>query len=195
MAYLTRKQISDLTERLQCWNSPAAVDGILAEARKHLGPECFFRQAGLMFLRDAWIGARFGAARKALEVRLVPDEWPDFELRFSSSTEQFEATEADHPGRRRGLEYSEAEGLIHYPEEDWQKAANDASRWLSLACRRKIEKAYSSKVGLVIYLNLMEFGTHRTTVESSIPAATSCAKASFNSVWVLWQNRIYRAWS
>jgi hypothetical protein len=57
-------------------------------------------------------------------VRLVPEreQWPDFEARDGGGIELVECAEADVPGRRRGDEYREADGVLtgeHDPIEDW----------------------------------------------------------------------------
>jgi hypothetical protein len=69
----------------------------------------FFRQAGLMFLRDAWIASRVSMALSSDSVRLVSAERPDFEIAHEGQIRQFEATEADMDGRRRGDEPEQLE--------------------------------------------------------------------------------------
>lgn len=59
-----------------------------------------------VFLREAWIASNFAKARNADQVRLVSDEWPDFELRFGNVIEKHEAVEAVIPTARAALNTS-----------------------------------------------------------------------------------------
>jgi hypothetical protein len=111
----------------------------------------FLTQAGIEFLRDAWIGSRFAIQRGAELVRLVMDEWLDFEIRSGARIECFEYTEADQ-GRRRGDEYRKAEtiagpnGFIleDDPVENWIERASQVPRILQMAIEIKTSKHYGS---------------------------------------------------
>lgn len=190
---LTKKEINDLQQRLASWQPPEAM----ATLAKSVSSITLFNQGGLAFLRDAWIAAEFASARKAERVRLVEDNWPDFELRFGGSIERFEAVEADDPERRRGLEYTEGKiGKVeHDPVEKWIARAEAAPRWLSVACARKVAKNYGSRASLVIYLNVSEYGIRFKEVQASFPGATASVKDRFDSVWILWQSNAYQVWS
>jgi hypothetical protein len=155
----------------------------------------FHRQAGLEFLRDAWIAGEFAKARNADAVRLVSDEWPDFELRFGETIEQFEAVEADDPERKRGLEYTADKiGKVeHDPVENWIARAEAAPGYIRVACERKAAKRYAGRAHLVVYLsNAGEYGIRQKEVEASFFDATKPAHGLFDTVWVLWGGKAYR---
>ena len=161
-----------------------------------LGPKNLFNQAGLAFLRDAWIAAEFGSLRNADKIRLVADIWPDFELFVDNCSEAFEAVEADDPKRQRGVEYRDRIGEVEDdPVEDWVRRAEQAPAWLEAACQKKAGKHYAGSVSLVIHLNMHEFDIRRSEVEACFPSATESVKDIFDAVWVLWKKQAYKVWS
>src|SRR5579871_2601983 len=94
------------------WRTPGDAAAYVAAVNDAMGSADFFRQAGVEFLRDAWLAAEFGRHRQSSSVRLVPEreQWPDFETRAGEVIdERVECAEADLPGRRRGDEYRDAE--------------------------------------------------------------------------------------
>ena len=72
--------------RLAQWQTPQAMHAVTEATVNALGSANLFNQSGLAFLRDAWIAAQFGEMQKAEQVRLVSDNWPDFELIISGQT-------------------------------------------------------------------------------------------------------------
>lgn len=195
MARLTRGEIADLNERLAQWQSPTEMARVVEEAMDRLGSNYLFIQAGLAFIRDAWIAVEFGKVLRADQVRLVGDAWPDFELRKDDRVAAFEAVEADDPRRWRGDEYRDSSGQIEDdPVEDWIARANEAPAWLEAACQKKAAKRYGARANLVIYLNLGEYGIRQKEIESCFPGATGSVKDSFDAVWVLWKKLAYLVW-
>lgn len=168
---------------------------LVSAAMNSLGSANLFNRSGLTFLREAWIAAQFGSARDAAKVRLVSDNWPDFELFVAGRREVFEAVEADDPERRRGLEYREGIGKVKDdPVEDLIARVGQVPNWLEAACRKKAGKCYSGRVSLVIYLNLSEFDYFRSEVEACFSSATESVKDAFDTVWILWKERVYQVW-
>jgi len=167
-----------------------------------MGSKDFFNQAGVEFLRDAWAAGEFGALRGAGDVRLVADEWPDFELRLNGTLERFELVEADLPGRRRGEEYREAEvraasggvGVENDPVEAWIERAERVPEALRAAIKKKIGKHYATRSSLLIYLNIGEFGIRQQEIEASFPPSTELARDEFQAIWILWKKKAYRPW-
>lgn len=145
-----------------------------------LGSVDLFNQSGLEFLRDAAAGAEFAGNRRALAIRLLPAERPGCEIRFRSKTVQaFEIVEADDPNRERGLEYRESAAtgkFRHWPVENW--ATPEQSReLLQSAAKRKAKKAselaskgipYPPGTGLLIYLNINDFGVNHDAIRPSL---------------------------
>ncbi|MBF0333075.1 MAG: hypothetical protein HQL40_05415 [Alphaproteobacteria bacterium] len=183
--------VDALKTRLAVWQTPQAMRAEVDDIRS----ATLFNRGGLAFLRDAWIAAEFGAIRKAEEVRIVSDAWPDFELRLDGCDEKFEAVEAIDPERRRGDEYREGRPKVM---EDWLARVEQAPEWLRDACRKKAGKGYDNRtksVSLVIYFNFSEFGMRQSEFETCFPSATIAVKDVFKSVWILWKNKAYRIWS
>jgi len=195
MARLTKQQIGLHKEWLSNWRSPDHMLEYVDEVTNSVGSADFFTQPGLAFLRDAWAAAKLGLARKAIAVRLVVDEWPDFEIEIDKLVEQFEYTEADIPGRKRGDEYrsaSDAGFPVEYdPVEDWEERARLIPQAIKNAVSKKIQKQYSKKVNLLIYLNIDEWGIRQREIEACFDITVGIAKDSFTNVWVLWKDRLY----
>ena len=202
MSRLTKDKIKQHRAALERWQRPEEMLRHYEEIRGAMTGEEFFNQPGIQFVRDAWAAATLGTARSAEEVRLIPEpeRWPDFALRRNGMTEQWEVTEADIPGRRRGEEYQydplipgdRALGLDH--PENYIARAERAPEAIRAACTKKAAKNYSSSVSLLVYLNISDFGARHEQVVSSFPDATRAAKDKFNEVWVLWKNCAYRVW-
>ena len=189
-ARLEKYVVLALRRRLLQWQSP----GEMLRSVDEIGSEALFTQAGLSFLRDAWIAGTFGTAVQASEVRLM-DRWPDFELRLASGPAGFEATEVDDPRRRRGDEYRQLDtGAQNVPIEEIDAAAAMVPIWLRAACERKAAKRYSGVAGLIIYLNFTEYGFRHREVANTFVPATSPAKDAFSEVWILWNDHGYLCW-
>jgi len=182
-------------QELTRWHVPSAFRTYV---EKIAGPqsierEAFFNQAGLAFLRDAWIAARVATALSADHVRLVPDNRPDFELIHQDELKQFEATEADQGERRRGDEPSQL-GWQPDPVERWRERFRAIPAALDRVVQKKIEKNYPPGVSLAIYLNLGCYGAY---VQEGLPILrdrTAPAAGKFKAVFVLWEGILYKLW-
>ena len=187
-------EIKSLRACFAKWQTPQHMRSVLDETRDRHGPPVF-TLSGLGFIRDAWIAAEFGEARSVEKLRLINDNWPDFELIIDGRLESFEAVEAHDPNRRRGDEYKAACGEAkNDPIEEWIARAEQAPVWLHTACERKLAKHYDRPINLVIYLNLMEYDIRQKEVEACFRPATEGAKDAFETVWILWKKKAYRAW-
>lgn len=160
-------------------------------------------QAGLAFVRDAWIGSRFAQARGADAVRLWPGDRPDCELTFQGRRELFEIVEADQPGRQRSAEYreliqraerGEPPAIEEDPVENWFARAANGPQMLEHAAKSKAAKGYDPNVSLLIYLNLGEYAVRQREIEEAMQPCTASAKDIFREVWVLWRGAAYPLW-
>ena len=177
------------------WRSPLEMLNYVDDVMECAGGRSHFNQAGIQFIYDAWAAAEFAVFRKATRVRLINDEWPDFEMELGGEAQQFEITEADLPGRRRGQEYRERpKGSVDDPEEDWYKRASQVSAALCSSSARKAKKHYSGRAQLLIYLNIPVYEIYQKEIEGCFGDATAPAKDQFESVWVLWKARAYHVW-
>jgi hypothetical protein len=202
MSRLEKAEIRHTSAWLSNWRTPSEAQAYVDALTEQVGDVDFFTQAGLDFIRDAWLAASFGLARNADAVRLVAGEWPDCELRFGERVEQYEITEADVPGRRRGDQYRERDrrrgpsGILVEPDpvENWIKRAEQAPSALRLAAEKKLGKRYGARAGLVVYLNISEYGIRQPEIEGCMAEALAPAGDAFESVWVLWKARAYRVY-
>ncbi len=200
---LSRAEILKHKMWLAEWHVPEKMKHYVNDVNNYMGSKDFVNQAGIEFLRDAWVAAEFADLRVVRKVRLVADEWPDFELQISNRIDQFECVEADELSRRRGIEYREVEELAgpdgilieNDPVENWIERANKVPELLRRAVEKKIGKHYASKTQLLIYLNINEFGVRQQEIESCFQEATKSAHGVFDAVWILWKKNIYQPWS
>jgi hypothetical protein len=197
----TNPELAQHRAWLSEWRTPADMTTYVANVNDTMGSTDFFRQGGVEFLRDAWLAAEFGRHRQSSSVRLVPEreQWPDFETRGGGVIERVECVEADIPGRRRGDEYREAEeraasgalAVAHDPIEDWIARADQVPAALSAVIATKIGKNYASRVSLLVYLNIGEFGIRQAAIEAVMAPAITPALPYFQRVWLLWKARLY----
>jgi hypothetical protein len=184
---------------LSDWTQPLAFRRRVDEIVHSVHRDIFFSQAGLTFLRDAWIASRVAYALSPESVRLVPDARPDFEIRSAGEIQQFEATEADDDERRRGAE-SERPDLEPDPVENWRKRFEAIPAALNRVITKKLTKDYQSDVSLAIYVNLGCYGAYVSEGVPILCEGTCPAKDKFKRVFVLWESlqvlgrRERRAW-
>lgn len=191
---LSRTRLAKMRADLEIWQAPDVLSLMVDSMMDEIGSEALFNQAGLAFLRDAWVAAKFAKAPGGDQVRLSSGEWPDFEVRTASQVALFESTEADDPQRRRGEEYREDIGARDDPFEAWIDRVNKTPEWIRRVTLKKATKGYSGKANLVVYLNMTEYGARQRQVEQCFKDATSSAAAKFASVWVLWKEKAYKVW-
>ena len=180
-------------EQLSAWTAPDLFRERSNSICQSIPRKTFFKQAGLSFVRDAWIAARVADALSAESVRLVPEYRPDFEIQLVGRTCQFEATEADMDGRRRGDEPDRSR-LQMDPVENWRKRFDAIPAALDRVIMKKIQKEYSPDVRLAIYVNLGCYGAY---IDEGVPILrdrTERAKSKFKSVFVMWEGTLYKFW-
>jgi hypothetical protein len=192
----TRIQKDVLVEwrtELSQWTAPEAFRTRIDQLAHGIPRSTFFRQAGLTFVRDAWIASRVASALSSTMVRLIASERPDFEIELDRQILQFKATEADIEGRRRGDEPDDPYPRMD-PVENWRKRFEAIPPALDRVVAKKTEKDYAPEVNLVIYVNLGCYGAY---VEEGLPILqdhTAAARDKFKGVFVLWESDLYKFW-
>jgi hypothetical protein len=204
VAKLTAAEKEQHRNWLSEWRSPVDIAAYESAVNDSMGSADFFRQAGVEFLRDAWLAGEFGRHRKSTSVRLVPDreQWPDFEAMTDNIVERVECVEADIPGRRRGDEYQIAEQqaangeptVKDDPIENWIARADQVATALASAIGTKVGKCYAGRSSLLVYLNIGEFGIRQTEIEALMEPTVAPALPHFHRVWILWKDRLYGPW-
>ncbi len=205
MAKLLKPELSENRNLLAQWRTPGEMAAKVAEIGDTLGARDFFTQAGLEFLRDAWVAAQFGRHRQSTKVRLVADheQWPDFEaMDERGDVERVECVEADEPGRRRGDYYraisdraAAGESTVeHDPVENWLARAEQVPAALATAISKKVGKSYAEQVSLLVLLNINEFGIRQNEIEAAMRLAVIPALPVFRLVWILWKEKLYGPW-
>ena len=190
---LTRQDRKAWNRRFQEIQTPGELAGLVEQLFEQVGTE-FFTQAGLAFVREAWVAAQHGLILGADCARLSTATDYDCEVITAGMLQKYEITEADQIGRRRGDEYSlgKEEGIRRDPFEEVRKRASQSSRMLQSAINKKLSKKYPADVGLIVYLNLMEYGWFEELVEKAISEQIKMAMSTFEIVDVHWQDRVFR---
>lgn len=192
------EQLRRLRVALERWQSPKEFVCLLEETTDQIDSPQYFNDSRAQFALDAWVAARVAMVTEADEVRLCPDEWPDYEERTQGEVAQYEITEADRPGRKRGAEYkglsseTDASDLRHVSDEEWENRTATALAALQDRAKNKATKCYPRTASLVIHLNVG--GVQRDKLEAEMGLATACAKDHFKSILVLWRDGLYRPW-
>lgn len=186
------------------WRTPDEVFDQYDRIVDHMGDADLFSQAGADFLFEAWAAATFVRLRGGELCRLVPahEHWPDFQTRIAGRIERWEFTEVDVPGRRRGDEYRKrreheppGQSIVwDDPVEAWIQRAEKAPAAIRQRCEAKAAKRYSGQAGLLIYLNIGEFGIRQHEIEASFEDSTAAVKEVFAEVWILWKGKLYCIW-
>jgi hypothetical protein len=205
MVRLEKNQIKQHRAALELWQRPSEMLTVVRKLMNLMGNTDLFNQPGVDFITEAWAAAQFAKGRRALSVRLIDahEQWPDFEVRTRTrEMVQWEFTEVDDPDRRRGQEMKLAErrraagGATSEPVplDAITAQTGEVPDWIRKRCGEKVNKHYSERVGLLIYLNWGNYGLKEEEIEQTFPSATACAKDSFKEVWLLWNLRLYRTW-
>ena len=142
MTKVSAQELEDWRERLSEWQEPERFVAAVEQLRRLLGITQYFTDPRVGFALDAWVGARLASITEASEVRLGVPPWPDYEERFSRSSKvEFEITEADIEGRRRGDEYKTvSEGWRFVSIEDLIAKAEQAPAALLRPPKQKQRK-------------------------------------------------------
>ena len=158
-ARIPRNTLVAWATELSRWTPTDVFRGRIDQIAQAIPRGTFFRQGGLAFLRDAWIASRVACALPSDMVRLVSSERPDFEIQIAGQIQQFEATEADIEGRRRGDEPDDPYPRPD-PVEDWRRRFEAIPTALDRVVAKKLKKDYLPEVNLAIYVNLGCYGAY-----------------------------------
>jgi hypothetical protein len=200
VANLTRGERRQWLDEFCRWQTPLSFSARVDDLWRERG-DFLLTDPRAAFFREAHSAARFGRLRSANLVRLIAADRPDFELQIGSIIQQYEFTEADMPGRRRGQEIEADRAIASddlvirpFPSEEWLTPAM-ADQILRGAAAKKSSAKYDPTWGLLILLNPIEFGAFQAEIESVMRDATASAGRRFADVWVLWSGRAYHTWS
>jgi hypothetical protein len=216
LSKLTVLEAADLAKRLEeKWESRTPTSSLsddeLKSARAELEGGCtpkeFFKKVGALakrittrelfneprfqFLLDAMTIAEFARQLDgARSVRLATeaDAFPDGFVETSEGTLNVEVTEVDKEKRRRGDEYKLG---VASPEsvDDWEERLKHIPAELERVLLKKVNKKYSPKPTLVVYLNL-GFGVPEEKILSILEDAKRKHAASFEGIYVLWEGKL-----
>jgi hypothetical protein len=166
----------------ELWNKVDAVAGKFTLEKRFTSPR-------LGFLRDATILAEFAiklpnatAARLASKHQTYPDGFVD----ANGKTLWIEATEVDIEGRRRGDEYRAGVAVA-----DKQKTVKSAAAELDRGIGQKIDKNYSRKPTLVVYLNLDQENADESEMIKIFDETKQKHAAHFDGIKILWRGILY----
>ncbi|MBF0620953.1 MAG: hypothetical protein HQL54_03420 [Magnetococcales bacterium] len=193
MTRLSKIEIQKLESKLSTWFQPKDMLTCFRQISNDIGSEVFFNQAGLAFLRDAYIGAKFGKIRNANKVRLITENQPDFEIIINKTTMKFEATEVLRKGRRRGSEYQpKCTGEVVFCSPDELEVDEEQIlQSIKDAINNKNKRYYPPDTHLIAYVNIPFIMWYdRDSILTRLKKYTQSQCIQFQSVWILWNDRV-----
>jgi hypothetical protein len=188
---LSTAELRKAREDLAQWHSPTDFRRAVhnphqrCRAREFKGPE-------RKFLLDAWTLAQFVRHEHVDQIRLVePSErWPDGQVRIGGTIENIEATMAPMPRRRMWGEYQVDAKPEYDPVPNWVKRAEAIPGALEKAITDKLAKRYRSRMWLVVYLNINEWGIRQAERERALAEIKERHAESFGRLFVLWKDKL-----
>jgi len=188
-------------DRMSTWQSPDEFADLVTECSDEFKHGEVLRKQGLGFWRDAWIALQYSRLANVELVRLVKEQYPDFETILHKVESRYEATEVLDPERRRDDEIKETQlrvshgqsTVVEDPQEGWL-TINRAKSGLEGASISKSEKNYSADTRLIIYLNWSDYFVQESGIVAIMADATVKAGKCFRSVDVLWREELFHVW-
>ena len=178
------KELSEFQEPLRLYKK------VIPEALQ-IPDDIFFSRSNETYqkYREAWYASLFGRGFFSLvnpcKLRIcINEEFPDFQMRVGGHVYDFEHTEVNFRGRKRGLEYIEREKdpFRGFPV----KPANieEAAEWICGAVKVKTDKRYSTPPHLLVCVNFEV----RTRVDlKRVRELCAPHRSEFKSIWLLWK--------
>ena len=166
---------------------------IHAEFRSRVAARDFFGSPKHQKAREQWCAAHFSHGyEKHLGDCAVHIEEPDpqtdtdFHLEVDNVLHEFQVTEVQEPGRRRGDEYKH-QPIAATRYEDWSLGTQAGPEWIRAAIDKKLH-LYASvqRLNLLVYVN---FPAYEVNYDNVRQCAASVA-APFASVWLLTGNAV-----
>lgn len=201
---LNRQQIAAERARFCDWQTPEEMLDRADALLNRIGSAVDMTQAGMRFRHEANVAGRFAicfANRSA--VRLLQASAPDFEMMMTSGKiASFEITEADTPGRKRGLEYRDIPHPVPVAVEEVDQCADEehcltvGPLALHAACEKKSDGRYDPDIYLVVDFNIPVFWTdrRRAIAKQFFLESTEIARDRFRGVFVVWASEVYWMW-
>lgn len=194
MAKLTAEEKSRWQKELCVVQPPDKFLSRVTEMMEEVGDKELFKQGGLQFLLDASIAGYFAKGVDAETVQLIDDEWPDFRILSNGKPRNFESTEVDIRGRKRGDEYKAAPPpASEVPIGEYRGEYLD---WIEKAVSAKARKNYdsTSNCSLMIYLNFQIGIVDPKEMRSECQAVTKDARNIFDEIWLLHGTTPIKIW-
>jgi hypothetical protein len=171
------------------WADPREFRRLVDGFHKRSRSKELFNDPKRNFLLDAWVFAQLTKHKHFHQVRLagVDEQWPDGYGRTEAGEQKIEVI----PGRHLGAEYRFVGRIQHDPVENWIERAESIPSQLGKAVSNKVKKQYASPFGLVVYLNISEYGIRQVETERTIANIEDRYGSSFQDLWVLWKDRVF----
>jgi len=189
---LSRDERRDAQLRLAMFQPPPDFIAVTKALCDRCNSEDWFNRPYLKFLHDAYVLAEFVRLTPVEGVRLAKasEQWPDGCVRIAGKTHNIEIT-STHGGRPLGKEYRGERTIKMDPVENWVARAESIPRYLRESIEAKSKKNYASPCWLIVYLNINELGIRQAETEKVIEAVKAEFAASFESISVLWKEKLY----
>jgi hypothetical protein len=152
---------------------------------------------GAKALREAFVLARFSAARSATGCRLASDRGLDGEMCIDKKTCKVEITELLHDGRKRGDEFRNGRAAFMIGEEVLKAISRDWTHWFLKSVQKKSD-LYQKSTGteLIVYNNLSFFRSlhELPLLRDALIRKFENEHPIFNSVWHFRPDKTHQVW-
>lgn len=162
---------------------------IHAEFRERVTAREFFNNPKHQKAREQWCEAHFsqGYAKHlgpcaVLVDRPDPQNDVNFYLEVDGEAHEFQVTEVQEPGRRRGAEFKRT-SVSETRDEDWSLGTEQGPEWIRAAIEKKLIRYGGSvqRLNLLVYVNFPAYEVNYTDVRQRIASVAG----PFASVWLL----------
>lgn len=187
-----------IVAKLETFLSPEDFMQIQSESDK-VSQGSYLSQGQWCPVREAWVAGSFaqriGKMCGPIEVRMVAERFPDFELRLNGQVLPFEITMVTTPGRRMGDEAIAREEAIanatkkgesaRFPVGSYADGEQLGPTWVAEGVARKADKRYDPRPHLLVNANFNASDLDPQELRRRCQPYTS----HFHSVWVLHAGR------
>ena len=172
--------------------NPSTLLGIVEKENESVPKDIFFNDPQYQKAMESWCAAIFGIGYseylKRCEIKINKSDFPDFYLKQDDKIFEFEITEIQNKGRKRGDYYKELKKnpdiLTPYRPE---KGRQEAPKWIYDAIKKKVMHYGNCKdINLLIYANFSATTLERNKILNAIKEF----KGTFSSIWLITNSQI-----
>jgi hypothetical protein len=173
------------------YREPLNLLNEVEEENEKIPKEVFFNDPGHQKDTEKWCASVFGLGYSQYCKKCVVkvndskrDMSPDFFLKVNSQVFEFEITEVQKEGRKRGKYFKDLKNNLYLTEEyKPEHCRQEGPRWIYEAIKRKASKCYenSGNLNILVYANLDTENLDR----NGILSRSEEFSGTFASIWII----------